>query len=119
MRSRLKVVWFTSGDGKTHYIKKQLQRSSSSVTISVNEAFTPVGAIQKLRRLPPNQENCAVFFNFTMIPPGVSSKLCMFINPRRTCAARVIVVGLTVCLSVCLSVCVDAYSGNTGYEAPY
>ena len=36
-----------------------------------------------------------------------------FINPRRACAARVTVVGLSVCL------CVDAYSGTTGYEAAY
>jgi hypothetical protein len=68
----IKLVYGKAGDGKTHYIKKQLQRSSCSVTISVNEDFTPVGAIQKLRRLPPTQENCAVFFNFTMIPPGES-----------------------------------------------
>ena len=43
------------------------------------------------------------------------------INPRRTCAARVTVVGLCVCLFVCLSVClsVDDYSRTTGYEAAY
>ena len=39
------------------------------------------------------------------------------INPRRACAARVTVLGLSVCLSVCLSV--DAYSGTTGYKAAY
>ena len=39
------------------------------------------------------------------------------INPRRACAARVTVLGLSLCLSVCL--CVDAYSGTTGYEAAY
>ena len=39
------------------------------------------------------------------------------INPRCACAARVTVLGLSVCLSVCLSV--DAYSGTTGYEAAY
>ena len=31
------------------------------------------------------------------------------------CAARVTVVGLSVCLSVC--VCVETYSGTTGYKA--
>ena len=30
------------------------------------------------------------------------------INPRRTCAARVTVLGLSFCLSVCLSVCLSA-----------
>ena len=33
-----------------------------------------------------------------------SLHLCFFFNPRRACAARVTVLGLSVCLSVCLSV---------------
>ena len=37
------------------------------------------------------------------------------VNPRRACAARVTVLGLSVCLSVCLSV--RASSRTTGYEA--
>ena len=45
------------------------------MTISVNEAFAPVGAIKKLRTLPSTEENCGVFFNFTMIPPGVSTQV--------------------------------------------
>ena len=60
-----------SGDGKTHYIKQQLAHSPASLTIAVNEAFTPLNAIYKLRALPLNQKNCAIFFNFTMLPPGV------------------------------------------------
>ena len=60
-----------SGDGKTHYIQQQLAHSSASLTVSVNEAFTPLNAISKLRTLPLNQNNCAIFFNFTMLPPGV------------------------------------------------
>ena len=59
------------GDGKTHYIKQQLVVSPASVTVSVNEAFTPLNAISKLRKLPVKQKNCAIFFNFTMLPPGV------------------------------------------------
>ena len=35
------------------------------------------------------------------------------INPRRACAARVTVLGLSFCLSVCLSVCPPRYSGST------
>ena len=61
----------TSGDGKTHYIQQQLACSPASLTVSVNEAFTPLNAISKLRMLPLNQNNCAIFFNFTMLPPGV------------------------------------------------
>ena len=59
------------GDGKTHYIKQQLAYSPAGVTVSVNEAFTPLKAISKLRKLPVKQKNCAIFFNFTMMPPGV------------------------------------------------
>ena len=59
------------GDGKTHYIKQQLANSLASMTVSVNEAFTPLKAISKLKKLPLNQRNCAIFFNFTMLPPGV------------------------------------------------
>ena len=36
------------------------------------------------------------------------------VNPRRACAARVIVV--VPCVCVCVSVCYH-YSGTTGYEA--
>ena len=59
-----------AGDGKTHYIKRQLKQHPSSCTISVNEAFTPLGAIKKLRRLPYDKPDCAIFFNFTLLPPG-------------------------------------------------
>ena len=64
-----------SGDGKTHYIKEQLQLSTHSLTIAVNEAFTPLNAIKKLRQLQPSQRDCAIFLNFTMLPPGVSLPL--------------------------------------------
>ena len=59
-----------AGDGKTLYIKRQLKQCPSSCTISVNEAFAPLGAIKKLRRLPSNEPKCAIFFNFTLLPPG-------------------------------------------------
>ena len=59
-----------AGDGKTHYIKSQLKQCPSSCTISVNEAFTPLGAIKKLRRLPYDKPDGAIFFNFTLLPPG-------------------------------------------------
>ena len=48
---------------------------------------------------------------------AVSLSLCILVNPRRACAARVTVVVLCVCLSVCLSVSI--YSRTTGYEAAY
>ena len=43
-----------------------------SVIIAVNEAFTPLKAISKLRSLPLEKKECGIFFNFTMLPPGVS-----------------------------------------------
>ena len=71
-----------AGDGKTHYIKEQLRTSPAQLTIAVNEAFTPLKAIFKLRTLPINQWGASVFFNFTMLPPGVkylvhTLKACM------------------------------------------
>ena len=74
LNSLLSPLPSTSGDGKTHYIQQQLACSPASLTIAVNEAFTPLNAISKLRTLPLNQKNCAIFFNFTMLPPGVSGK---------------------------------------------
>ena len=62
-----------AGDGKTHYIKRQLKQCPSSCTISVNEAFAPLGAIKKLQRLASNEPKCAIFINFTLLPPGGKS----------------------------------------------
>lgn len=59
------------GDGKTHYIQSQLKKCVESLKIAVNEAFTPLSAIKKLCTLPTDVSECAVFFNFTMLPPGV------------------------------------------------
>ena len=60
-----------AGDGKTHYIKEQLESSNAQLTIAVNEAFTPLKAITKLCSLPTNVWRAAIFFNFTMLSPGV------------------------------------------------
>ena len=91
------LSFFPSGDGKTHYIQHQLARSPPNcrLTVSVNEAFTPLKAISKLRTLPLNQKNCTIFFNFTILPPGVS------VWQRRI----VFFVYLFVCLFACLLVC--------------
>ena len=66
------------GNGKTHYINEKLKLTTAEshrVTIAVNEAFATVSAIEKLCTLPENAENCAIFFNFTILPPVVSSLL--------------------------------------------
>ena len=62
---------FRLGDGKTHYIKEQMKESSHTVIIAVNEAFTSLGVIQKLRKLPLSHRDCSAFLNFTLLPPGV------------------------------------------------
>ena len=62
------------GDGKTHYIKKQLHENRPHLVISVNESFNPLNAILKLRSLPRNK-SCNVFFNFTILPTMVSTYL--------------------------------------------
>ena len=67
--------------------------------------------------------NCE-FYNQILGPTSlskltVSVSLCraaQFINPRHTCAARVAVLGLSICVSVCLSVCLPLFS-NYGNEA--
>jgi len=65
--------YFTSGVGKSHYIRQQLVKSSRSVTIAVNEGFEALKAIERLHILPKDQPNCAIYFNFNLIPPvGVS-----------------------------------------------
>ena len=71
------ITFLNVGDGKTHYIKEQMKLSSHSLTIAVNEAFTPLNAIKKLRSLSPSLRDCAIFLNFTMLPPGVSCLVCI------------------------------------------
>ena len=65
------------GVGKSHYIRQKLVESSHSVTIAVNEGFEPLKAIERLKILPKRERNCAIYFNFNLIPPiGVSMQHC-------------------------------------------
>jgi len=52
-----------------------MEECKSHTTIVVNEAFTFANAIFKLQSLPHDEQQCGVFFNFTMVPPGVSQQL--------------------------------------------
>ena len=85
------VCSLTSGNGKTYYIRQQLQYipEDHQVTIAINESFTTASAIKKLCSLPRN-EGCAVFFNFTILPPVVSachrSLNCIFICEYILCS---------------------------------
>ena len=54
------------GNGKTHYIKKLLYGLQPYLIIAVNESFTPLNAILKLRSLP-RDKCCKIYFNFTIV----------------------------------------------------
>ncbi len=69
----------TAGVGKTHHIRQLLCNIQYVQTIAVNEAFTRESAIRKLNKLPRNNEDCAIFFNFTMLAPGVSGTYTMWL----------------------------------------
>ncbi len=62
------LVYGHAGDGKTHYIRQQLSRSPFKLIIAVNEAFTPLKAINSLNTLSQDSPECALFFNFTINP---------------------------------------------------
>ena len=67
-----------SGDGKTHYIRKQLNAHKQSLTVIINESFSPYNTIVQLRQLPFERSN-AIYFSFTMLPPSVSSSVTMHV----------------------------------------
>ena len=64
----IQLVYGHAGDGKTYYIRQKLNDSPASLTVTVNEAFTPLYVINRLNKLPLNTVKCAVFFNFTLMP---------------------------------------------------
>jgi len=64
---------FSTGDGKTHYINKYIEEHDDPyLVVAVNESFTPLNAISKLRNLQQNCR-CIIFFNFTVVPPTMVS----------------------------------------------
>ena len=76
------------GNGKTHYIHSKMKHipESHQVTVAVNEAFTSVNAIERLRTLPRDASNCAIFFNFTILPPAVGCLFPKFCKPKVICS---------------------------------
>eukprot|EP00731_Ephydatia_muelleri_P036542 Em0275g1a len=64
----VKVVYGHAGGGKSHYIMEQLSKYSRYAVITINEAFTPLLAIEKLRSLNSSDEECSIYFNVTMLP---------------------------------------------------
>ena len=66
------------GCGKTHYIRKEINSGfhDDRITISVNETFTNHQCIKKLKAIPLEKLNTAVYLNITLILMKVSSNLC-------------------------------------------
>ena len=58
---------FITGDGKTHYVRKELrkERHKERIVIPVNECFDPVEII-KILRGTQMQRYVALFLNFTL-----------------------------------------------------
>ena len=71
-RLELTALLLYTGIGKTHYIRQQLKSCEEVLTIAINEVFSPVQVIKKLRSLSWCKRNIGLFFNFTIVPPGVS-----------------------------------------------
>lgn len=70
-------IFLYIGDGKTFYIKEQLKKAPESLTIAINEAFSVANAIGRLQSLSTNVKGCALYFNFTLLAPGVyNSHIC-------------------------------------------
>lgn len=83
------------GDGKTHYVNKQLYGLQPKLRIAVNESFTPLNAILKLRSLP-RDTSCKIFFNFTLV---VSIHQCLFVFAYTQIALYFIWFWPSVCMS--------------------
>ena len=70
-------IWisYSLGNGKTHYITEKLKLipKNNQVIVTVNEAFTTLMAIERLSSLSRDSSGCAIFFNFTTLPPVVCS----------------------------------------------
>ena len=54
-----------------------MKQCSEYLRVAVNEAFTPLTTIQKLTAMDFEDPEPAVFFNFTLLPPGVRDTLAI------------------------------------------
>ena len=75
------ILCSPSGDGKTHYIWKQLNAHKQSLTVVINDSFSPYNTIVQLRQLPLERNN-VIYFSFTMLPPSVSDSVAMHVLLR-------------------------------------
>ena len=68
---KVQLVYGRAGDGKSHYIKKQMESvQGGKCTIAVHEAFSISGAIRKLQQMTVQQQSNCVYFNVTVSPPS-------------------------------------------------
>jgi hypothetical protein len=69
-RFDVKLVYGKAGDGKSHFIQKEMKKMDvkKSIVITVNELFSPLTAINKLKSLALHGKSI-IHFNFTFLPP--------------------------------------------------
>ena len=82
------TLWLQyAGNGKTHYITSQLKQCPQSLHITISETFTVLNVIKKLNSIPIDEKGCGIFFNFTLLPPGVSvfKHPLYFVNDSAIC----------------------------------
>ena len=78
------------GCGKTHYIRKQLNSGfhDDRTTISINETFTSHQCIRKLKQIPVDKFNAAIYLNISLILMKVHVCLLLRCHQLQTCASR-------------------------------
>ncbi|XP_065842574.1 uncharacterized protein [Oscarella lobularis] len=71
---RLLLVYGRAGDGKSHYIRKELSTRSAKGTciVSLHEGFSPGHVVKELQSLVLSDVN-TIYFNFTASPPPVAA----------------------------------------------
>ena len=85
-----------------------------SVYVCTVQVLVEAHAVEQCRGFAPGKYNCSINPLLVMFtsPNSIFVLRCSMssvINPRRACAARVTVLGRSVCLSVCLSVCYHVF----------
>ena len=68
------------GNGKSHYIKKELGHyfQDRSVIVTLNESFSQLHLIKQLQETLNNDGLMALYLNFTFIQPAVSDSIMPF-----------------------------------------
>ena len=66
---KCETMLFYAGDGKTHFVQKQMMNLEMLSTVTIDESFTALEAICVLRKLyecGQHKKNVGIFFNITL-----------------------------------------------------